>query len=150
EEELARADEIDFEDMIRKATTCVRSGQYLPPYRYILVDEFQDISPARAALVTALRDAVPSSALMCVGDDWQSIYRFAGSQIRLMEDFSGVFGTAERVDLTLTHRFPQELATAMTQFITCNPSQLKKEVRSSRKTGQRPVHIVYENRPGDG
>ncbi len=150
EDELARTGHIDFEDMIRKAIECVRKGKFRSPYRYILVDEFQDISPARAALVTALRDLVPDSALTCVGDDWQSIYRFAGSQIKLMTGFREVFGATARVDLTLTHRFPQELASATTEFITRNPRQLRKNVRASGKIDRAPITVVYEENLGEG
>ncbi len=67
--------------MIRKATDLVKSGNYKPTFKYILVDEFQDISAIRADLVKSLVDKGDDTVLSCVGDDWQSIYRFSGSDI---------------------------------------------------------------------
>ena len=78
---LADAGEIDFHDMVNRAVDHVAAGNYISPHGYILVDEFQDISPGRAALVTALLDQNPDAQLFAVGDDWQAIYRFAGSDI---------------------------------------------------------------------
>ena len=78
---LAQAGEIDFHDMINCATDHVSAGRYRSPYGYVLVDEFQDISPGRAAaLLKALVDQSPTAQLFAVGDDWQAIFRFAGSE----------------------------------------------------------------------
>ena len=88
-----------FHDMINKATKHVEAGRFLSPYRYILVDEFQDISPGRARLVKALLDQSPDAQLFAVGDDWQSIYRFAGSDIAIMREFSDHFGHTEQTYL---------------------------------------------------
>ena len=85
---LLNQKEIDFEDMIGQAIAYVSGGSILhPPWNYILVDEFQDISEPRAKLVKALRDSVPECSLFCVGDDWQAIYRFTGSDIRFHYGF---------------------------------------------------------------
>ena len=81
QEALARVGEIDFHDMINRATDLVEEGRYRSPFRYILVDESQDISPSRARLLKALLDSSPGSQLSAVGDDWQAIYRFGGSDI---------------------------------------------------------------------
>ena len=67
--------------MINRATDLVESGRYRSPFGYIMVDEFQDISPARARLLKALLDNSPDAQLFAVGDDWQAIYRFGGSDI---------------------------------------------------------------------
>src|SRR5690606_14498034 len=83
---------IDFEDMIRRATDHVREGRYHSPYRHLLVDEFQDISNGRAQLILALRTQHADARVFAVGDDWQSIYRFAGSDIHLMRNFGEMFG----------------------------------------------------------
>src|SRR5690606_25057263 len=70
---------IDFEDMILRAARYVEDGRFRGPFRHILVDEFQDISQGRARLIKALKSQHPEARLFAVGDDWQSIYRFAGS-----------------------------------------------------------------------
>ena len=66
---LSDRGEIDFHDMIGKATEHVEAGRYRSPFGYVLVDEFQDISPARARLLKALLDQSPAAQLFAVGDD---------------------------------------------------------------------------------
>ena len=81
------SDRIDFEDMIIRAAEHVEAGRYKSHYRHLLVDEFQNISKGRARLLKALKMQHPDARLFAVGDDWQSIYRFAGSDISLMREF---------------------------------------------------------------
>lgn len=83
---------IDFEDMVNRATALVVSGRYESPFRHILVDEFQDISTGRARLIHALKTQHAEARIFAVGDDWQSIYRFAGSDIHIMRNFGREFG----------------------------------------------------------
>ncbi|MCY3771302.1 MAG: UvrD-helicase domain-containing protein [Gemmatimonadetes bacterium] len=101
---------IDFHDMINKASDYVESGRYQSPYRYILVDEFQDISPGRARLLKALVDQPEAAQLFAVGDDWQAIYRFTGSDIAIMGEFHQRFGESERIDLGTTFRCADSIA----------------------------------------
>ena len=84
---LADHKEIDFNDMINLASEYVRQGKYINPYKYVIVDEYQDISKARFTLLDCLRKS-RDYELFCVGDDWQSIYRFAGSDIGFILNFS--------------------------------------------------------------
>uniref|UniRef100_UPI003AF58A1A UvrD-helicase domain-containing protein n=1 Tax=Thiolapillus sp. TaxID=2017437 RepID=UPI003AF58A1A len=72
---------IDFEDMILRAAHYAEIGRYDSPFHHILVDEFQDISQSRARLIKALKAQHADTRLFAVGDDWQSIFRFAGSDI---------------------------------------------------------------------
>ncbi|WP_295807683.1 S-adenosylmethionine:tRNA ribosyltransferase-isomerase, partial [uncultured Nitratireductor sp.] len=85
---------IDFDSMIANATRLVETGQYTSPYSLILVDEFQDISESRANLIKALKHQKPFSKIFAVGDDWQSIYRFAGSDITIFTQFDENFGAS--------------------------------------------------------
>ena len=105
ETHLAEDGSVDFNDMINRAAEYVEAGKYNSPYHCILVDEFQDISVSRARLIKALRNQDPNHRLFCVGDDWQAIYRFAGSDIAIMREFSQRFGYAETVALDRTFRF---------------------------------------------
>ena len=83
---------IDFEDMILRAARYTEIGRYVSPFRHILVDEFQDIWQSRARLVKARKAQHPDVRVFAVGDDWQSIFRFAGSDIHLMRHFGREFG----------------------------------------------------------
>ena len=101
---LAQAGEIDFHDMINRATDHVTAGRYHSPLGYILVDEFQDISRGRARLLKALLERSPTAQLFAVGDDWQAIYRFAGADTSVMREFNGHFGAGARTILETTFR----------------------------------------------
>ena len=142
EETLAQAGQIDFHDMIARATEHVEAGRYRSPFGYILVDEFQDISPDRARLLKALLDRSPGAQLFAVGDDWQAIYRFAGSDIGIMREFSQHFGESERLSLETTFRCTDRIAEVATDFILRNPAQIQKTVRSIHRAEGPCVHIA--------
>ena len=141
QETLAQAGEIDFHDMINRATEHVEAGRYRSPFGYILVDEFQDISPARARLLKALLDSAPGAQLFAVGDDWQAIYRFGGSDIAVMREFGERFGAFERIDLETTFRCADRIAVVATDFVLRNPAQIRKTVRATRKVDGPAVHV---------
>ena len=130
EKRLAAAGEIDFHDMINRAAEHVRGGRYRSPFRYILVDEFQDISQERARLVKALLDQTRGAQLLAVGDDWQAIYRFAGADISVMREFTKHFGAGSRTDLETTFRCSDGLSEIATAFVCRNPEQIRKKVRA--------------------
>ncbi|WP_197019204.1 UvrD-helicase domain-containing protein [Thioalkalivibrio sp. HK1] len=129
-------DRIDFEDMITRAAEYVEDGKYASPFKHILVDEFQDISRGRGRLVKALKAQHLDARIFAVGDDWQSIYRFAGSDINLMRNFASEFGGTfdekkgihREVDLGRTFRSVDRIAHAAKRFILKNPAQMKKTV----------------------
>nr|WP_315494208.1 UvrD-helicase domain-containing protein [uncultured Rhodoferax sp.] len=141
EARLKQANSIDFEDMLNLATDCVEQGRWTSPYDLVMVDEFQDASQARARLVAALVNA-PDKHLFAVGDDWQSINRFAGADLGVMTDFESKFGRAVTLKLETTFRCPQELCDISSAFVQKNPAQLRKVVRSSQPQVEDPVGIV--------
>ena len=141
QEMLARAGEIDFHDMINQATDLVEGGHYRSPFRYILVDEFQDISPGRARLLKALLGYSPEAQLFAVGDDWQAIYRFGGSDIAVMREFGDHFGAFARIDLATTFRCIDQIATIATDFVLRNPAQIRKTVSTTRKADRPAVFV---------
>nr|MCR4647568.1 UvrD-helicase domain-containing protein [Lachnospiraceae bacterium] len=132
---LTKNNEIDFSDMINKAASYVHDGKYVNPYKYVIVDEYQDISKARFNLLNELRKS-SFYELFCVGDDWQSIYRFAGSDINYIVDFEKYWGPTEIGKIETTYRFTNSLIDISSGFIMQNPRQLKKSIRGmSADTG---------------
>lgn len=123
--------EIDFEDMITMATDHVRSAAYRSRFRYIIVDEFQDISHGRAELIGALRQQVEGARIFAVGDDWQSIYRFNSSDISLMTSFEDFFGFTRKTTLSKTFRFNNQIADFSSRFVQRNPKQLRKKLTTA-------------------
>ena len=141
QEMLEQSKEIDFHDMIARAAAHVEAGRYQSPFGYILVDEFQDISPDRARLLKALLEQSPGTQLFAVGDDWQAIFRFAGSDISIMREFSQHFGESERLSLETTFRCVDRIAAVATEFILRNPAQISKTVRSIHNAEDPRVHV---------
>ena len=127
---LKAANEVDFDDMLNDAIDLIESGRWPSPYRVVLVDEFQDASHARARMVSALVSK-PDRYLFAVGDDWQSIYRFAGADIAAMIRFEETFGRGHVLKLERTFRNSQELAAIAGDFVMKNPAQIQKTVRSA-------------------
>ena len=121
---------IDFEDMLNLSADLLESGRWESPYDLVMVDEFQDASHARARLAKALVDK-RGRYLFAVGDDWQSINRFAGADLSVMTGFEDWFGPSEILRLERTFRFPQSIANASSRFVLQNPSQLSKTVVST-------------------
>lgn len=139
---LAERGEIDFADMISRAAEHVSSGRFPSPYTHIMVDEFQDISPMRAKLVQALLRQRPEAMLFAVGDDWQSIYRFTGSDLRYTTRFSEIFGPTAVTALDLTFRFNDKLGEVASKFVLKNPVQVRKELSSLRTQDEAAVSMV--------
>lgn len=120
--------DMDFTDSIIQATKLCRQGLW-KHYDYILVDEFQDISIDRYMFLQALRSDELKTKLFCVGDDWQSIFRFAGSDISLFYKFEKYFGFTEICKIETTYRFHQPLIDKSSSFIMKNKEQRKKIIR---------------------
>lgn len=127
---LCSRNEIDFNDMINLASEYVRHGQFTHSYSYVIVDEYQDISQARFRLLDAMREQ-KDYRLFCVGDDWQSIYRFSGSDIGFILNFEKYWGASEISRIETTYRFPQSLISVSSNFIMKNPEQKQKQLRSA-------------------
>lgn len=130
EARLRDEEKIDFDDMLAQALEHCSKGRFRGPWRHILVDEFQDTSRLRLALLIALRDQHPHGHLFCVGDDWQSIFRFAGADVTLFTGIDEHAGFAAKTHLDRTYRSSQPLVNLSSHFVTRNPNQLTKKVQS--------------------
>lgn len=146
---LKEREEIDFYTMITRATQYVQRGKFHSPWRYIMVDEYQDISPDRIALLDALcqnKKGETLSTLFAVGDDWQSIYQFAGSDVDLTTGFAERFASSSVHYLDTTYRFNSKIAEVANQFIQKNPNQLEKELCSYKEQKQKAVVVCPAKR----
>ncbi|VFS89029.1 Helicase IV [Kluyvera cryocrescens] len=121
---------MDFSGLIHQAIIILEKGKFVSPWKHILVDEFQDISPQRAALLAALRKQNSQTSLYAVGDDWQAIYRFSGAQLSLTTAFNHYFGEGDNCALDTTYRFNSRIGEIANRFIQQNPHQLNKPLNS--------------------
>lgn len=126
---LNETKQIDFTDAILQATEICRTLHPVE-YDYIIVDEFQDISIDRYNFLKVLREGNPPAKLYCVGDDWQSIYRFSGSDMSLFNQFPEYFGTTEINKIETTYRFGEPLVSMSSRFIQRNKAQIQKNIHS--------------------
>ena len=141
---LSENKQIDFIDVILQATEICRTHPV--KYDYIIVDEFQDISVDRYNFLKVLRDGNPPAKLYCVGDDWQSIYRFSGSDMALFRQFSEYFGPTEINKIETTYRFGEPLVTLSSQFIQRNKAQFQKEIHSFNAQAKTELDFCSYNR----
>ena len=129
---------IDFEDMINDSARILREeevqGKKLD-FKYIIVDEYQDISRQRFNLTKELCKLC-NAKVIAVGDDWQSIYAYAGSDITLFTDFKNTFGYGLELCITKTYRNAQEVIDIAGGFVQKNLSQIRKALIS-------PKHIEH-------
>lgn len=128
EQTLKAKKECDFTDCLLRASALLEKRQ-IYNYDYILVDEFQDMSMDKYRYLSALRRKIPRTRIFCVGDDWQSIYRFSGSDISLFSQFEKFNGPTEEIKIEATHRFGDPLLQRSSDFVQRNPAQKKKKLR---------------------
>lgn len=133
---------VDFAGLIHQAVNLLEKGRFISPWKHILVDEFQDISPQRAQLLAALRKQNKQTSLFAVGDDWQAIYRFSGAELSLTTAFAENFGVGDQCALDTTYRFNDRIGEVANGFIQQNPHQLKKPLNSLTKGNKKSVVIL--------
>lgn len=142
---LKEENAVDFSGLIHQAIIILEKGRFVSPWKHILVDEFQDISPQRAALLSALRAQNKHTSLFAVGDDWQAIYRFSGAQLSLTTAFHHYFGEGDRSDLDTTYRFNSRIGEIANRFIQQNPHQLAKPLNSLTPGDKKAVTLLAED-----
>lgn len=130
---------IDFNDMINLAIKLVDSKNI--NYKYIIIDEFQDTSYNKFKLINKIRKKCNAS-LLVVGDDYQSIYRFTGSNVNIIINFKKYVPFCKTYKLKYTYRNSKELNYVASKFIRKNPFQIRKKIKSCFNISN-PVEIVY-------
>lgn len=139
---------VDFDDMALKCEELFRKRpdilrQYQARYRYLLIDEFQDIAPIQYHLVRQI--SAPENNLFIVGDDDQSIYGFRGAKPDIMLGFPNDFPGAKVVTLSVNYRSTPEIVNASKRLIAHNKNRYAKDSRAGQESGS-PVRLrAYES-----
>ena len=134
---------VDFEDMINESARLLKEVKEMKQklhFKYIIVDEYQDISRQRFDLTKALSE-VTDAKIIAVGDDWQSIYAFSGSDITLFTKFAETMGYAKMRKIVKTYRNSQDVIDIAGSFIQRNTEQISKQLISPKRIKD-PV-IIY-------
>ena len=145
---LSDQEALDFHDLINLAAEHIHEGRWNAKYRYVLVDEFQDISAGRMALLQALQGQ--DVAFFLVGDDWQSIYRFAGSDVGILRDCGDLLGHVEERTLSGTFRFGEGILRPSTAFVKRNPEQTQRPLLPASGAEDEGVAVVADPSPAGG
>ena len=145
---LSSEEALDFHDLINQATRIIEQNPTLASYTHILVDEFQDISSGRMELLKALRK--DSTAYFLVGDDWQSIYRFTGSNVDLVKNVPQYLGYTKTENLSQTFRFGKGILDPSSHFIQQNPQQTQRTLQPNPNVMDKGITIVPSNKPTEG
>ena len=140
---LSRNHLIDFNDMINNAIKQVEEHGINKNYKYIFVDEYQDMSYKNFQLVKTIKDNLNAN-LVVVGDDWQSIYGFRDSDLKLFTKFTTFFPNANKVFIEQTYRGPQQLIDSAGKFIMKNKKLFNKSLKSNMSI-KKPIKIVYHS-----
>ena len=138
---------IDFEDMINESARLLNEAKELGEkldFKYVIVDEYQDISKQRFDLTTAL-SKVTNAKIIAVGDDWQSIYAFSGSDITLFTKFEEKMGYAKLLKIVKTYRNSQEVIDIAGNFIQKNKLQIEKTLISPKTITDPVIIYTYDN-----
>lgn len=148
QDRLRKNNQIDFSDMINDAEKMLKEMQGMqskPSYKYIIIDEFQDIARQRFNLTKALVD-VSGAKVIAVGDDWQSIFAFAGSDITLFQRFLELMGDGKEMQITHTYRNSQQLIDIAGNFIQKNPKQIKKRLISPKSLENPVIALSFDDK----
>jgi len=145
QEYLNNESRIDFNDMINLAVELTKKEpeKYINRYDHVLVDEFQDISYQRLELIKCFINENSNTKLFCVGDDWQSIYQFTGSDVRFFVNFKDYFPNPEISYLNSNYRSSQTIVGISNELIANNKKQIPKETHSAHDIGMQPVFIDF-------
>ena len=145
---LGQEEAVDFHDLINRAAQIITEGHWANQFRYVLIDEFQDISNGRMNLAQALKK--PDLAYFLVGDDWQSIYRFAGSYVGLIHQVDDHLGFTQRESLTKTFRFGDGILGPSTRFVQQNPEQTNRKLEADDPEGGQGITVIPADLPETG
>jgi len=133
---------LDFNDLISRSASLFQNqadiaNKYKNKYQYILVDEFQDVNNLQVELIKLL--LTDQTQLFCVGDDWQSIYGFRGSNVSYIIEFEKHFPNSEVIKLNLNYRSTQNIVGASNEVIKHNKFKVEKEITASKKSEHKIV-----------
>lgn len=135
---------VDSLGFIHQAINLLHKGKFISPWKYILIDEFQDLSSLEMQLLQSLRQQNRQTHMFAVGDDGQAIYRFPAAKLNLMTTFEHYFGNGVYCTLDTTYRFNDYTAKIANQFIQMDPEQQIRPLRSLVKANKKSIVLLPE------
>ncbi len=144
---LKNTNKIDFGDMINKAIEALLqdSHLYYDVLDHILIDEYQDISEQRQRLIKTLLERNPKCKLFCVGDDWQSIMGFSGSNLNYFVNFNKYFTNPEVTPISTNYRSQKTIVDAGAALIKNNGQNQIPKSTMSKKIVSKKIKVICSN-----
>lgn len=144
---------LDYNDLLIKTISLFQAHEdvrhkYKNKYKYILVDEFQDVNALQVELINLLLSE--NTQLFCVGDDWQSIYGFRGSEVEYIVNFEKYFENSRIIKLDINYRSHDTIVNASNEVIKNNKYKIEKEIRSLTKSGKKLFLYAAKKEEEDG
>jgi DNA helicase-2/ATP-dependent DNA helicase PcrA len=148
ERRLQESNGLDFDDLISRTIELLQNDEetrvrYQSKFRYVLVDEYQDVNYAQYKLVAMLADEHKN--LTVVGDDDQSIYSWRGSDYRMILKFEEDFPGATVFKLEENYRSTQTILTAANELVANNPNRAEKSLFTKRSEGEKITAFQAES-----
>jgi len=144
---------LDFNDLLLKAVSLLKNNAqvadfYRNKFRYILVDEFQDVNSLQVKFLKCIM--TPDTQLFCVGDDWQSIYGWRGSEVEYIVDFQKHFENPRLIKLDINYRSNNTIVSASNEVIKHNKFKIDKDIRSLNMSGKKIYLYCAKHADDDG
>ncbi len=144
---------LDFNDLLIRTVSLLENNpkikeDYQNQFKYILVDEFQDVNTVQVKLLNYLLNE--ENQLFCVGDDWQSIYGFRGSNVEYIVKFEEFFDNPKLIKLDINYRSNGTIVEASNQVISHNKFKIDKEIKSLTTSGKKIYLYCAEKEVEDG
>lgn len=139
---------LDFNDLISRTVSLFKKNKdilqkFQTQYQYLLVDEFQDVNNLQVEMIKLM--LTQKTQLFCVGDDWQSIYGFRGSNVDCILNFDQNFKRAKTIKLNLNYRSTQSIVGASNEVIKHNKFKIEKEIFASKISSFKIVEYAGNN-----
>ncbi len=139
---------LDFNDLISRTVLLFKKNKdilqkFQSQYQYLLVDEFQDVNNLQVEMIKLM--VTPKTQLFCVGDDWQSIYGFRGSNVDCIINFEKTFKNSKTIKLNLNYRSTQSIVGASNEVIKHNKFKIEKEIFASKMSNFKIVEYAGNN-----
>ncbi len=144
---------LDFNDLLIRNVSLFENHKEIKElfsnkYKYILVDEFQDVNSLQVRLLKQL--IKNETQLFCVGDDWQSIYGWRGSDVEYIINFKKYFEDSKVIKLDINYRSNDTIVNASNEVIKNNKFKIEKEIKSFHKTGKKIYLYCAKKEEEDG
>jgi DNA helicase IV len=144
---------LDFNDLISRTVSLLKKDEkirkiFQKKFKFILVDEFQDVNTLQVNFLKLLLDK--ENQLFCVGDDWQSIYGWRGSNVKYIIDFNKFFKNGEMIKLNVNYRCNNTIVCASNEVIKKNKHKIDKKIKAFNSEGKKIYLYNSQNESEDG